>query len=332
MTTAAPRTADVSPLWRTSAILMWVVAAGFGLPTVTVAVYLLRNGQLPWFLDQFPMYGGPVDAWVGPTGYAVLILLFGGVALVEAAIGLLLWRARPAGALLSLALLPVEIAFWAAFALPIPPVVAAAPRWSTITLDPTGTEPPATARKLVAAATRLGDQRGVGKAGLFGRGDEDPAARLRPRGRAGQRDCGGWAAGHPARLGRDPGQQGGDQVDDREAFAVPRRTVCSSIRRFGFGSYRSGANRAACCGVAPDEEAGGSDRGTPPTAASASRRRAATGPRRPDVRSARRCWTCRSRFRADSPERPQSRFCQYPSPLASPSANALRAAGAIMGV
>jgi hypothetical protein len=71
------------------------------------------------------MYGGPVDAWVGPNGYAVLILTFGCVALVEAAIGVLLWRARPAGAALSLALLPVEIAFWAAFALPFPPVVVA---------------------------------------------------------------------------------------------------------------------------------------------------------------------------------------------------------------
>src|SRR6266545_3606757 len=86
----APQTMPALRLWRTSAIMMWVIAAGFG-----------------------------------PTGYAFLILLFGGVALAETAIGVLLWRGRRAAAILSLALLPVEIAFWAAFALPIPPIWAA---------------------------------------------------------------------------------------------------------------------------------------------------------------------------------------------------------------
>jgi hypothetical protein len=121
----ARQTVPALRLWRTSAILMWVIAAGFGLPAVPVAVYLLRRGQLPWFLDLFPMYGGPVDAWAGPTAYAFLIMLFGGLTLAEAAIGLLLWRATRAGAILSLALLPLEIAFWAAFALPFPPMFAA---------------------------------------------------------------------------------------------------------------------------------------------------------------------------------------------------------------
>jgi hypothetical protein len=122
MTSTATRP---TTLWRISAVLMWIIAAGFGLPTVPVAIYLLRHDRLPWLLDLFPMYGGPVDAWVGTVGYAVLILLFGCLALAETAVGVLLWRARPAGAVLSLALLPVEIAFWAAFGLPIPPVLAA---------------------------------------------------------------------------------------------------------------------------------------------------------------------------------------------------------------
>lgn len=112
-------------LWRTSAILTWVIAAGFGLPTVPVALYVLRWRQLPWFFDLFPMYGGPVDAWVGPAGYALLLLLFSVVTLAEAAVGVLLWRGRPAGAIWSLALLPIEIAFWVGFALPVPPMFAA---------------------------------------------------------------------------------------------------------------------------------------------------------------------------------------------------------------
>jgi hypothetical protein len=121
----APHTVPARRLWRTSAILIWLNAAGFGLPTVPVAVYVLRWHQLPWFFDLFPMYGGPVDAWVGPAGYALLLLLFGVVALAEAAVGVLLWRGRRTAAILSLVLLPVEVAFWVAFALPFPPMLAA---------------------------------------------------------------------------------------------------------------------------------------------------------------------------------------------------------------
>jgi hypothetical protein len=54
-----------------------------------------------------------------PTGHAVLLLLFGVVALAEAAVGVLLWRGRRRAAFWSLALLPVEIAFWVGFALPL---------------------------------------------------------------------------------------------------------------------------------------------------------------------------------------------------------------------
>jgi hypothetical protein len=121
----APHAVPARRLWRTSAILIWLTAAGFGLPTVPVAVYVLEWHQLPWFFDLFPMYGGPVDAWVGPTGYALLLLLFGVVAFAEAATGVLLWRGRRAAATVSLVLLPVEVAFWVAFALPFPPMFAA---------------------------------------------------------------------------------------------------------------------------------------------------------------------------------------------------------------
>jgi hypothetical protein len=61
----APPAVPARRLWRTSAILIWLTAAGFGPPTVPVAVYVLEWHQLPWFFDLFPMYGGPVDAWVG---------------------------------------------------------------------------------------------------------------------------------------------------------------------------------------------------------------------------------------------------------------------------
>jgi hypothetical protein len=111
--------------WRASGVLMWVTAAAFGLPAVPVAVYLLKHSELPWLFGLFPMYGGPVDAWVGPRGYALLILLFGVLCLAEATVGVLLWRGRRVGAVLSFVLLPFEIAFWLGFALPFPPLCAA---------------------------------------------------------------------------------------------------------------------------------------------------------------------------------------------------------------
>ena len=43
---------------HTAAVLAWVTAAGFGLPTVPVAVHLASTGALPTFLDLFSMYGG----------------------------------------------------------------------------------------------------------------------------------------------------------------------------------------------------------------------------------------------------------------------------------
>jgi hypothetical protein len=77
---------------RAAAVLTWVYAAGFGIPAIPVSGYLLSHGSLPWFLDLFPM----------------------------------LWQGRKVGALVNLALLPVEAIFWLGFALPFPWLVGAA--------------------------------------------------------------------------------------------------------------------------------------------------------------------------------------------------------------
>ncbi len=111
---------------RAAAVLSWVYAAGFGIPAVPVAIHLRRTGTLPTFLDLFPMYGGP---WFDRLSREQFTALLAAFLLVEAAVAgsaFPLWRRRRSGAVLNLALLPVEVVFWLGFALPIPWAVGAA--------------------------------------------------------------------------------------------------------------------------------------------------------------------------------------------------------------
>jgi len=111
---------------QASAVLMWLVAAGFGLPAPFVAAYYLRERALPRFMDLFPMYGGGLFDRVSPEAFAVLLGLFAALCALEAYAAWLLWNGAQVGALLTLALLPVEIVFWAGFAVPFPPLIAVA--------------------------------------------------------------------------------------------------------------------------------------------------------------------------------------------------------------
>jgi hypothetical protein len=110
---------------RAAAVVTWSYAAGFGVPTVPVAVFLLTQGRLPSFLGLFDMYGGPWSARLEPEKFVALLGAFLGVMGAAAWSGWLLWRGRKAGAVLNLALLPVEAIFWLGFALPIPWLVGA---------------------------------------------------------------------------------------------------------------------------------------------------------------------------------------------------------------
>ena len=68
--------------------LTWVYAAGFGGPAVPVSVYLLRRGSLPWFGDQFEMYGGPWSGRLRDGQFVGLLLSYLGLtALVAWAAG-----------------------------------------------------------------------------------------------------------------------------------------------------------------------------------------------------------------------------------------------------
>src|SRR5215207_1165657 len=107
---------------RAAAVVTWVYAAAFGLPTVPVSIFLARNGRLPSFLGLFDSYGGPWSSsfQFDPEEFVRLLLTFLALMLLASATACLVWRGSREGALLSLLLLPVEAAFWNGFALPIP--------------------------------------------------------------------------------------------------------------------------------------------------------------------------------------------------------------------
>ena len=108
------------PAARAYAVVTWAYAAGFGVPAVPVAVYLLRRGSLPWFGDLFPMYGGPWSGRFRDDQFVGALLGYLGL------MGLVAWaagqvrRGSRRGAVVSAGLLPIEAVFWTGFALPIP--------------------------------------------------------------------------------------------------------------------------------------------------------------------------------------------------------------------
>jgi hypothetical protein len=111
---------------RAAAVVTWAYAAGFGAPTVPVAVYLLQRGRLPSFFGMFDMYAGPWSKRLEDGPFVVLLISFLPVTAAAAWAARRVWRGSRRGAVISLALLPLEAVFWIGFALPIPWMIGAA--------------------------------------------------------------------------------------------------------------------------------------------------------------------------------------------------------------
>ena len=121
MTAAIPVTERSSPpTARAAAVVTWAYAAGFGLSTVPVSIYLLKRGSLPSFLGLFDMYAGPWSNRYDDRTFVVLLISYLPVTAAAAWAGWQLWRGDQRGAVVSLALLPIEAVYWLGFALPIP--------------------------------------------------------------------------------------------------------------------------------------------------------------------------------------------------------------------
>ena len=103
------------------------------------------RGLLPRFLDLFEVYGGPWSDQLGVGAFAALLVAFVLVLIASAFAAWLVLRGSRLGAILSLALLPVEMVFWFGFALPVPwafgiaRVVLVALAWRSLT--PRGVAP-----------------------------------------------------------------------------------------------------------------------------------------------------------------------------------------------
>jgi hypothetical protein len=107
---------------KAAALLAWATGLGFGLPCFYGIWYFSDRGYI-WTFLGFPTYGGGPFEGIGIDTTVALLVMFLLVCLAEMVTGWLLWRQQRAGALLALALLPVEFAFWIGFALPLGPVV-----------------------------------------------------------------------------------------------------------------------------------------------------------------------------------------------------------------
>jgi len=112
-------------MMRTAAALAWAAGLGFGLPCIYAIWYLADRGDV-WTFLGFPTYGGGPFEDVGIEITVPLLVVFLLVSAAELVTGWLLWHRRRAGAVLALALLPVEFAFWIGFALPLGPVLGLA--------------------------------------------------------------------------------------------------------------------------------------------------------------------------------------------------------------
>jgi hypothetical protein len=110
---------------KLAAVLSWFLGLCFGLPGAYAIWYLADRGSV-WTFLGFPTYGeGPFED-VGLETTVPLLVAFLLVCVAELVVGWWLWRRRRAGGVLALALLPLELAFWIGFALPLGPVVGLA--------------------------------------------------------------------------------------------------------------------------------------------------------------------------------------------------------------
>jgi hypothetical protein len=122
-------------LMRLAAVLAWIPGLGFGLPCAYAIWYLADHGHV-WTFMGFPTYGdGPFED-IGIDTTVPLLAAFLLVCAAEVAVGWMLWRRRRAGAVLALALIPLELAFWLGFALPLPLVAGVARTASLVTAWP----------------------------------------------------------------------------------------------------------------------------------------------------------------------------------------------------
>ena len=108
---------------RVAAVLVWIAAAGLGIPCL-LAIRNLSSGRgIPLVLG-FPAYGGGAFERHGLRTTVPLVAGFLLVCILEGVAGWLLWGGHRTGAILALALLAPGALYWWGFDLPYPPILA----------------------------------------------------------------------------------------------------------------------------------------------------------------------------------------------------------------
>jgi hypothetical protein len=117
-------TSAVPSAGRATAVLLWIVAVGWGLSAPWLMWWVLVRGRLPVLPIIGEPNGGPFYDNVARGTFVVLLAVSFVLAFAQGWAAWLLWGGKRSGALLQFGLLPVEAAFWYGFALPIPPLLA----------------------------------------------------------------------------------------------------------------------------------------------------------------------------------------------------------------
>ena len=109
---------------QVAAVLLWVVALGWGLPAPVLMWWVMVRGRLPILPVIGEPNGGPFSRRLSRPTFVVLLGLSLLLAVAQAWAGWLLWDGQRLGAVVQFGLLPIEAVFWYGFALPIPPIFA----------------------------------------------------------------------------------------------------------------------------------------------------------------------------------------------------------------
>lgn len=107
---------------KTAAVCLWFAGLGFGIPCLYGIWSLMKGKGIPYVLG-FPSYGyGPFER-MGIHTTLPLLCGFLLICVVECVAGYGLWNGDKGSAVLSLAIVPVELLFYYGFALPFGPPV-----------------------------------------------------------------------------------------------------------------------------------------------------------------------------------------------------------------
>jgi len=107
---------------KIASLCLWIAGLGFGIPDI-YGIWTMLRGKGIAFVMGFPAYGkGPFEK-IGVHTTIPLLIGFLFVCALECIAGWGLWSGDKGAAILSFAIIPVEMVFYIGFALPFGPPI-----------------------------------------------------------------------------------------------------------------------------------------------------------------------------------------------------------------